>query len=340
MAAAMPEETFRSYSKQQARTYARFRQDYSPALYDSILSFHTSSGGQDTLLLDVGCGPGNVTRALASHFERAVGLDASPAMVLQAEEQSRDAGACTKTGAAPRFHQSSAEALGAALDGDDAVRDGSVDLITVANAAHWFDMPAFWRAAGRALRPRGTVAVWISGEGVVHPSTPGAAALDALLQRFIARDLLPHYLPGNLLFRDRYRGLPLPWTVVPPVPGFVEAAFERREWDLAARDAPSPPPTLLTFGTAGGGGGGGGGDDGDEPVGLDTVEAALSTMSPVTRWRAAHPERVGTERDVVRMLRRDMEAVLRSHGVRQGEERVRMIMDGTLLLFKKSDTSV
>ncbi len=315
MAAAAEEETFRNYDAAQAQSYARHRQDYSRALYDAVLSFHASSGGRDALLLDVGCGPGNVTRALGAHFQHAIGLDASPSMARHAAELSR--GATTKTGEPLGFYQASAESLGAELDSPHAIGEGTVDLITVANAAHWFDMPAFWRAARRALRPRGTVAVWIPGEGVVHPSTPGSGALNAVLQRFITRDLLPHFAPGNLLFRDRYRALPLPWTADPPVRGFDRAAFRRREWDVAL-DKPFV-------------------EGGERAVGLDVVEAAASTMSPVTRWREANPDRpAGSERDVVRMLRRDMEAVLREHGVAEGEERVRIVMDGTLLLFKRS----
>ncbi|ATY64913.1 methyltransferase domain-containing [Cordyceps militaris] len=280
--------------------------DYSQALYDAVLLFHASTGGRPGLLVDVGCGPGNATRALGAHFARAVGLDASPSMVQHAADLT--------PGASPRFHHATAESLGADLPGSDAIGRGTVDLITAANAAHWFDMAAFWQAAGRALRPRGTVALWIPGNGVVHPATPGAAALDALLQRFLTRGaLVPYYAAGpHRLVRDRYRALPRP----PPGAGFDDAAFERREWCVGV-----DKPFL---------------EGADGAVALDVVEHALGTLSPVARWRAAHEASAGSERDLVRRLRRDMEAVLRAHGVREGEERVRIVVDGTLLLFKKS----
>lgn len=48
------------------------------------------------------------------------------------------------------------EDLVAALGGE-----GSVDLITVAEAVHWFDLPAFYAVACRVLRrPGGVIAVW------------------------------------------------------------------------------------------------------------------------------------------------------------------------------------
>ena len=38
--------------------------------------------------------------------------------------------------------------------------DSSVDLITVAQALHWFDLDAFYTEARRVLRPGGTLAAW------------------------------------------------------------------------------------------------------------------------------------------------------------------------------------
>ena len=41
--------------------------------------------------------------------------------------------------------------------------DASVDLVLVAQAAHWFDLPAFYAEVARVLRPGGVLAVWSSG---------------------------------------------------------------------------------------------------------------------------------------------------------------------------------
>lgn len=317
MATRAEASIFENYDSAQAASYARHRGDYSQALYDAVLLYHAKTGGHCNFLLDVGCGPGNVTRSLCDQFEHAVGIDASLSMAQHADELSRAAGARTRTGQPLRFYQSSAESLGAELDDPSrAIADASVDLLTVANAAHWFDMPAFWQAAERVLRPRGTVAIWIPGEGVVHPSTPGAAALDALLARLVERELLPHATASHHLYRDRYRSLPLPWTGTPPAaPGFARHEFQRREWDLGH------DKHFL--------------NGGDRPVPLERFMGRLGTVSLVARWREANPEMAGTEKDVLNVMRAEMEAVLRSHGVKEGEEMVRMAIDGTLLLFKK-----
>lgn len=345
MSETTEEETFKQYSEEQVKTYARNRPDYSDTLYNTVLQHHASTGGRDGLLLDVGCGPGNVTRALAGHFQRAVGLDASPSMVRQARAITLAQGTRTKSAEPLYFFESSAESLGmddpehhsVGVDDDDDEEDddvmgaaadikpASVDLITVANAAHWFDMPRFWHTARTALRPNGTVALWIPGEGRVHPSTPGAEALDALIQRFTERDVLPYYAPGNFLFRNRYRDLPLPWTMAARVDGFEQEAFQRREWGVSSSSDGAEAVMHEEPFVAGG----------DRMVSMDLFEASVGTMSPVTRWRAAHPDIAGTDEDIVRILRRDMEKVLRQHGAAPGEERLRMVMDGTLLLVKR-----
>ena len=68
---------------------------------------------------------------------------------------------------------------------------------------------------------------------------------------------------------------------------------------------------------------------------LDTMEKAMGTMSTVTRWREAHPDAVGTERDVVRMMRREIERLLHEAGVERGKEMVNGGVAGVLLMVKK-----
>jgi trans-aconitate 3-methyltransferase len=73
---------------------------------------------------------------------------------------------------------------------------------------------------------------------------------------------------------------------------------------------------------------------------LVTMEKIMGTMSPVQRWREAHPEAVGTEEDVVRRLRRTLERLLRAGGMEEGKEYIEGNVQGVLLIVKKKeDTS-
>lgn len=121
------EKTFRSYTKDQGQTYAQHRMKYSQALYDSIISHHTSTGGKLENALDLGCGPGTATFAVARTFDNTIGLDPSEGMVSAA----RSFLSQEQIGSNVRFEVSTAEDIDPAL-----VPDGSVDLITAATCAH------------------------------------------------------------------------------------------------------------------------------------------------------------------------------------------------------------
>jgi len=306
---ATKEKTFSSYNQAQGKKYAQARRDYHPKVYQTVLDHHTSTGGQLDTLLDVGCGPGNATCSLAPHFAHAVGLDPSEGMISTA--RAADSGVVTSTSEPVRFEISTAEELGTKLSSDP-IQDSSIDLITAANAAHWFDISGFWPTAARILKPGGTVALWTSGPVRAHPTLPNATAIDRAMDEHEERHLKPFITPGNLLARDRYVNLPLPWTLPTPIPDFDESTYRRVEWD------PAEPFHA-----------------GEPEVDLDMFEKMLATGSAVTRWRQAHPDDVGTERDVLKMMRREIERLLHEAGVEEGKEMVKGTAHGAILLVKK-----
>lgn len=300
------EKTFTSYNSQQANNYAEQRRNYHSSLYQKVLDHHTSTGGQRDTLVDVGCGPGLATRGLSPFFTHVIGLDPSEAMI----DKARLLGGITSTSELIRFEHSTAEDLGKELQ--PRIEDSSVDLIIAANAAHWFTMGPFWASAARVLKPGGSVALWTSGEPRAHPDMPNAAAIQAAMDEHNERHLRPHYVAGNLLTRNRYRNLPLPWTLDHPVTEFDESSFFRKDWGRGE-----------TFFT------------GEPEVDLDTFEKMMSTSSPQTRWWQAHPDLVGTKGDVLKILRNEIERLLHEAGVEKGKELVKGTSMGTLLIIKK-----
>ncbi|KAJ9136786.1 S-adenosyl-L-methionine-dependent methyltransferase [Coniochaeta hoffmannii] len=310
---ASQEQTFRSFTPSQSANYSQNRRDYHPTLYNTIITHHTSTGGQFNTILDVGTGPGTAVRTLAPLFTTAIGIDPSEGMISTA----RSLRGVTSSTLPIRFEDGTAEDLGA--DFSPPVEDGTVDLLTAATAAHWFDMPAFWGRAARVLKPGGTVALWTSGGMRVNPdTTPGGEGVQAAIRRLGER-LEGYVVGGNRLSHELYNGLPLPWTVDPPVPGFEEGSLVRREWGT---DGPGSEPGDRFYSAQPG-------------VDLDTLEMALGTTSPVARWREANPEMVGTEGDLVRVMRREIEEVMRQAGVDQGKEMISGGVQGVLLMVKR-----
>ncbi|KAK8098071.1 methyltransferase domain-containing protein [Apiospora kogelbergensis] len=61
----------------------------------------------------------------------------------------------------------------------------------------------------------------------------------------------------------------------------------------------------------------------------------LSLISPVQRWREAHPDLAGTEKDMIRMMRRDIEKILHQAGVEKGKEQLKAGIAAVLVIVKK-----
>jgi SAM-dependent methyltransferase len=143
-----------------ASGYARFRPSYPPALVDWVLA---ESGVRPAdRVADIGCGTGILTRLLAQRGLAVVGIDPNEDMLAEA----RGAGGPTEY----RRGEAAATGLG----------DASVELVTVAQAFHWFDADAALAEFHRVLGPGGHVAtIWnLRGE------SPFMAEYDEVLRRF------------------------------------------------------------------------------------------------------------------------------------------------------------
>ncbi|ETN44404.1 uncharacterized protein HMPREF1541_10584 [Cyphellophora europaea CBS 101466] len=303
-APAPTEKTFTKYTPDQASTYTQFRRNYHPSVYNFIITSHTTTGGQLDTVLDVGCGPGLATRTLATHFQHALGLDPSPGMI----DTARTLGGTTLSGSPIQYTVSSAEAL-------NSIPAASIDLLTVANAAHWFSsMPHFWARAAEVVRPNGTVALWTGSHFRALPDLPNAEKIQAVMEAHVDDENLEPYMEeGNRMVRGGYASLPLPWHC--GVPAFDEKDFVRQQW---------PVTEPFYEGQAEGSG-----------VDLKTAEKMMGTGSAITRWREANPELAGTEADPVCKLVADIGRLLREAGVKEGEERVNGGVEGVVLLVKR-----
>jgi SAM-dependent methyltransferase len=104
--------------------------------------------------------------------------------------------------------------------------DESVDLVTVAQAAHWFDRPTFYAEVRRVLRPGGVVALWTYELCSITPE------IDAAVGRFYKGSIGPYWPPERLHCESGYRELDFPFTEQP----FPVFAMEL-EWTLAGLTA-------------------------------------------------------------------------------------------------------
>jgi SAM-dependent methyltransferase len=125
-----------------AERYSHGRPDVHSAITRRIREF--TGATRFSWALDVACGTGQSTRAVAEIADRVVGIDISAEMLAQAT-----------TSHNIQYQQSSAESLPFA--------DSSFDLVTVGLAFHWFDQKRFLGEGRRVLRNNGWLVIYNSG---------------------------------------------------------------------------------------------------------------------------------------------------------------------------------
>lgn len=172
------------FSKQ-ASVYAQFRPSYPRALFEYLASI--SPGHQ--LAWDCATGNGQAAVKLGEFFKQVVGTDLNENQIAHAE-------------AHPHVSYRVAPAEGSGL------ADGSVDVITVAQAYHWFKQEIFTQEAKRVLRPGGVIAVWCYGLARITPE------IDPIIRHFCMELLKDCWEKERSYIDDFYRGIHFPFKEV------------------------------------------------------------------------------------------------------------------------------
>jgi len=190
---------FKDHFSRLAAQYSAFRPTYPAALFDYLASLCRKRRAA----WDCACGSGQATLALAERFDSVIGTDASAQQI---------AAACVH----PKVVYRVAPAEKSGLD------PTSVDLVTVAQALHWFDLAPFYREVDRVLREAGVLAVWTYG--VFHVE---GSEIDRLIQEFYQYTVGPYWPPERRDVEEGYRRLPFPFVEM-TAPAFIL----EQAWDL------------------------------------------------------------------------------------------------------------
>lgn len=130
--------------KEHASIYQQYRFTPPDEVKNIILEYLGRKKGQPHVrAVDLGCGTGQNSRLIAPHFQEVVGIDISECQLEEARGVLGYPNITYRVGTAEELPFS----------------DCSVDLLTAASAAHWFDQSRFLAEASRVLKPRGCIAL-------------------------------------------------------------------------------------------------------------------------------------------------------------------------------------
>jgi len=191
---------FQDHFSARAAAYAAYRPQYPRMLFEYVAGLVP----RRTLAWDCATGNGQAAVGLASYFTCVVATDASAAQIAHASPNPRI-----------DYRVAPADASGLA--------DASVDLITVAQALHWFELDGFYAEVRRVLARDGAIAVWTYDDCRVDDP-----ALDQIVSRFNNEVVRSYWPPERALVGSGYRSLPFPFREV------VSPSFTLRcDWTLA-----------------------------------------------------------------------------------------------------------
>ncbi|HXV86427.1 MAG TPA: class I SAM-dependent methyltransferase [Gemmatimonadales bacterium] len=190
-------ETFADHFSRVAGAYAEHRPRYPPELFAWLASLAPGR----SLAWDCATGNGQAAAGLAGHFARVIATDASADQLAAARPT---------PGVEYRVARSEQSGLESA----------TADLVTVAQALHWFDLPAFYAEVRRVLVGEGVVAAWTyRGATLNHPQLTGA------VERFMLETVGPYWPSERWFVQSGYQTLPFPFKEIAAPPFVMQAQW-------------------------------------------------------------------------------------------------------------------
>lgn len=178
-------DQFADHFSAQAGIYAEFRPQYPLGLFEWL----SGLCAHHHLCWDAATGNGQAAVALAAFFEKVYASDASAAQVREAIGR-------------PNIEY--------AVEGAERTRlpDHTADLVTVAQAYHWFRHDVFHAEVARVLKPGGLLAVWGYGLQAVAPS------IDQLVRHYYEDIVGTYWPPERRHVENAYRDISFPFAAM------------------------------------------------------------------------------------------------------------------------------
>lgn len=166
----------------QSNEYAKFRPTYPPALIQEIISLCPSLN----LAWDAGTGNGQFANLLSPYFARVVATDISEKQLANAVRK-------------PNIEYSVSDSL------HIHIADHHADLVTVAQAVHWFKFDEFYKEVRRVLKKDGILALISYGLMNAEPK------VNDIVLDFYNNTLHDCWDPERRYIDEEYKTIPFPF---------------------------------------------------------------------------------------------------------------------------------
>lgn len=169
---------FKDHFSSASGAYASAR----PGYPDSLFAYLSSLSEQHDIAWDCATGSGQAAVKLADYFKSVIASDASAQQIEHAQ------------------HHPSVDYIVTSAE-DSGIAGNSVDLVTVAQALHWFALPAFSKEVDRTLKCGGVLAAWTYNLLTINPQ------LDALINHLYNTLLGPYWPAERRLVEEGYQSI-------------------------------------------------------------------------------------------------------------------------------------
>jgi ubiquinone/menaquinone biosynthesis C-methylase UbiE len=178
--------SFKDHFSGHSEEYRKYRPDYP----DELFKFLSSVTPGHNLAWDCATGSGLAAHGLVRYFQKVIATDAS-------EQQIKNA----------VHHKNISYKVAPAHK--TTIQMESIDLITVAQALHWFEFDRFYNEAVRVLKQNGVIAVWTYNLLTVSPE------IDSIINNFY-HDVVGNFWPPERKFVEKgYENIPFPFHKLP-----------------------------------------------------------------------------------------------------------------------------
>jgi SAM-dependent methyltransferase len=191
----------KDYFTNQSKAYAAFRPTYPVELYDFIFKHLQTK----IRAWDCATGNGQVAQSLAKHFQEVYATDISEQQIGNAIRLSNIF-----------YSVASAEKT--------SFEDQQFDLITVGQALHWFNLPAFYKEVRRTLKRDGLLAVW--GYAMLSVNN----VIDPIFLDFYHNKVGPYWDEARKLVENHYREIDFPFDCIPCPDFFIKVNWTAEQF--------------------------------------------------------------------------------------------------------------